>query len=216
MLKTDYNFIKMSQRILSTIIAVSICISCFAVDLSAQDKKDNKRLEITSYLGTLQPHFYAPCVGLGLEYLLTPRISIEGEFNYLPHIAFVNIATTQRLPWDLAEILFMTEEKYRLLWDVNFLFYFDLTKIKRPTMRWFLTVGTGYQYDNEEHIVVHLKTLEQYKYGQRQLHFQNIAFGVGYKIYIKDDWALRVLYKIHRPSDDSITIRLTLGLSYRF
>ena len=107
------------------------------------------------------------------------------------------------------------DAKYRLLWDVNFMFYFDLTRIKRPTMRWFLTVGTGFQYDRREYIYASLITLEQYKYEYGQLHYQ-IGFGVGYKLYIKGDWALRVLYKIHNPPDELQTNRLTLGLSYRF
>ncbi|MDH5405893.1 MAG: porin family protein [Candidatus Aminicenantes bacterium] len=201
----------MSHRILITIIAVSICLSSFAVDLSAQDKKDNKRLEITSYLGTLQPHFYAPCVGLGLEYFISPRVSVDVEINYLPNTAFV----IGGAPWGRYDMTIMESYKYRLLWDVNFMFYFDLTKVKRP-MRWFLTVGTGFQYDRVEYTVVSLSTLEQDKYGYGSFWFQNINFGIGYKINIKDDWALRILYKIHRPSDDSITSRLALGLSYRF
>ncbi len=215
MLKTGYNFIKMSHRILITIIAVFICLSSFAVDLSAQEEKDYKKWEITAYLGTTQL-FYVPCVGLGLEYFTSPRISVDVEINYLPHIAFVNIPTTQRLPWDLAEIFFMTEEKYRLMGDINLLIYLYLSEMKRGVGLYF-TVGTGFQYDSEEHIVVHLKTLEQYKYGHRQLRFQHLTFGVGYKLYIKDDWALRVLYKIHNmPYIDLITTRLALGLSYRF
>ncbi len=214
MLKTGYNFIKMFHRILTTIITVSICLSSFAFDLSAQAKKDDKRLEITSYLGTAQL-FNVPCVGIGVEYFIAPRISLEGEINYLPHIAFVNIPTTQRLPWDLAEIFFMTAENYRLLGDINLLIYLNLSEMKRGEGLYF-TVGTGFQYDSEEHIVVHLKTLEQYKYVHRQLHFQNLTFGVGYKLYIKDDWALRILYKIHMPYIDLITGRLALGLSYRF
>ena len=110
----------------------------------------------------------------------------------------------------------MEGDKYRLLWDINFLFYFDLTRIKRPTMRWFLTIGTGFQYDQVEYIVVSHTALEQYKYTCGEFSFQKTNFGIGYKVNIKGDWALKLLFKIHMPYVDSITSRLVLGLSYRF
>ncbi|TKJ35556.1 hypothetical protein CEE39_00750 [bacterium (candidate division B38) B3_B38] len=205
----------MFYRILITIIAVSICLSSFAVDLSAQEKEDDKRLEITGYLGTVQ-HFYMLFVGLGLEYFLSPRVSVDVEINYLPHIAFVNIPRNKikQAPWDWTEIFSMAQDKYRLLWDINFLFYLKLSELKRAEGLYF-TIGTGYMYDRMQATDIHLKTLEQYKYGYGQLHYQ-IGFGVGYKLYIKEDWALRILYKIHNPPDELMTRRLTLGLSYRF
>ena len=205
----------MSYRILITIIAVSICLSSFAVDLSAQEKKDDKKWEISGNLG-IEHHVYVPCVGLGLEYFLTPRISVEGEFNYLPNIAYALPSPGGKRPLGEADITYIRgDAKYRLLWDINFLFYFDITRIKRPTMRWFLTVGTGYQYDREESTYVSLTTQEQYEYGYGSFWFQ-INFGVGYKLYIKDDWALRTLFKIHNPPDDLQTSRLALGLSHQF
>ena len=214
MLKTGYNFIKMSQRILSTIIAVSICLSCFAVDLSAQENKDDKKWEITAYLGTAQL-FYVPCVGMGVEYFITPRISLEGEINYLSHYAFVSGSASG--PWTSSDKRIMENEIYRLLWDINLLFYFDITKVKRPAMRWFITVGTGYQYDRVEYIFISLVTLEQHKYGYGEFRYQGIPFGVGYKVNIKRDWELRVLFKIHRfPADETQTGRIVLGLGYKF
>ncbi|TKJ31087.1 hypothetical protein CEE39_07520 [bacterium (candidate division B38) B3_B38] len=214
MLKTGYNFIKMSQRILSTIIAVSICLSSFAVDLSAQEKKDDKKWEISSNLG-IEHRVDVPCVGLGLEYFLTPRISLEGEFNYIPKIAHA-LPPRDWYPRGEDVVRIIGEDaKYRLLWDVNFLFYFDLTKVKRPTMRWFLTVGTGFQYDRREYNVVSLSTLELDKYRYGEIYYQ-IGFGAGFEVNIKEDWALRILYKIHNPPDELMTRRLTLGLSYRF
>ncbi|MDH5405896.1 MAG: porin family protein [Candidatus Aminicenantes bacterium] len=206
----------MSYRILITIIAVSICLSSFAVDLSAQEKKDDKRCEISVNLG-IERHVDVPCVGLGLEYFLTPRISLEGEFNYIPKKAYAFPPRDWWHPWGEFNFNFIGEEaKYLLLCDINFLFYFDLTKIKRPTMRWFLTVGTGFQYDRMEYNVVSLSTLELDKYGFGEMHYQPITFGAGFKVNIKEDWALRILYKIHMMALDVITTRLALGLSYRF
>ena len=205
----------MSRNILLIILGAAIALLCLAVDLSAQEKKDDKRCEISVNLG-IERHVYVPCVGLGLEYFLTPRISIEGEFNYIPQIAFA-LPPRDWHPWGEDVVRIIGEDaKYSLLWDVNFLFYFDLTKIKRPTMRWFLTVGTGFQYDRVEYNVVSLSTLEQDKYGYGEIHYQPINFGAGFKVNIKEDWALRILYKIHMMFLDVIATRLALGLSYRF
>ena len=211
--------IKMYRKILITILATAIALLCCGVDLYAQEKKDNKRLEVSCYLGTgnkykLYP-FEVPSYGLGLEYLLTPRISIEGEFNYLPKIASV----AGGAPWGRSDVNITEDKKYRLLWDINLLFYFDITRIKKPAMRCFLTVGTGYQYDRVEFTVVSRTTLEQDKYGYGEFWFQWINFGAGFKLNIKEDWALRLLYRIHHFfyfGEEILTSRLALGLSYRF
>ncbi|MDH5404940.1 MAG: hypothetical protein OEZ30_01285 [Candidatus Aminicenantes bacterium] len=105
---------------------------------------------------------------------------------------------------------------YRILGDINLLFYFDLTRIKRPT-KLFLTVGMGYQYDREEITRFYNTTMEKKKYVYESFWFQFINFGAGLKINISDEWALRLLYKIHRfPAVYTVTKRLALGLSYRF
>ena len=204
--------IKNSSKILIITISIAIALFCWGVDLSAQEKKDIKKWEITGYLGTAQL-FYVPCVGLGLEYFIIPRISIESEINYIPHIAFVSGPAP--IKWTSSDNI-MEDDRYRLLWDINLLFYFDITKVKRPAMRWFITVGTGYQYDRVEYTVISLVTLEQHNYGYGEFIFQRLNLGVGYRVNIKDDWSLKVLYKIHIPYNDLITGRLALGLSYRF
>ena len=198
------------MRSLIAILSVAIILLFCAVDLSAQEKEYDKRLEISGYLGTAQ-HFYMPCVGLGLEYFISPRVSVDVEINYLPNTAFV----IGGAPWGRDDITITEGDRYRLLWDINFLFYLNLSELKRAEGL-YLTVGTGYQYDHQEYTIVSLTNLKQYRYGYGELHYQPITFGVGYKLYIKGDWALRILYKIHNPPDDLITSRLTLGLSYRF
>jgi len=210
------------MKILIAILSVAIVLLCWGDDLSAQEKKDDKRLEISCYFGGggqgsegeygLSP-FEVPSYGLGLEYYLTPRISLEGEINYLPNIASVGI----HLLGGNFEKLIKIDDMYRLMWDINLLFYFDLTRIKRPAMRWFLTVGTGYQYDREEYTFVSRTTLEQHKYGYGEFWVQLINFGAGFKVNITRNWALRLLYKINRFAGESLqTARLALGLSYRF
>ena len=225
MLKTGYNFIKMSHRILITVIAVSICLSCFAVYLSAQDKKDDKMLEISVYLGAgghgtesgYGSTFDVLGFGGGLEYFLTTRISIEGQINYLPNIAYALGSPGGRRPWGEADVNCIgQDEKYRLLWDINLLFYTLPTVGKRP-MRLFITVGIGYHYDRGEGTYISIETQEQFKDGYGSFWFQGINFGGGFKVNIKDNWALRLLYKIHRlGGEEGQTNRLALGLSYRF
>ena len=69
----------------SLIAILSIILLCWGVDLSAQVKKDDKRLEITSYLGTggrgteggYGSTFDVLGFGVGLKYFLTSRMSIE-------------------------------------------------------------------------------------------------------------------------------------------
>ena len=213
------------MKSLIAILSVAICLFCWGVDLSAQEKKDDKKWEISGYFGGggaateggYGSTFAEPCFGLGLEYYLIPRISVEGQISYLPNIAHA-VPSYQDWPFDWSDVILISlNDKYRLLWDVNFLFYFDLTKIKRPSIRWFLTVGTGYQYDREERIYVSLTTLQHFKYGYGSFWFQWITLGGGLKVNIKDDWALRLLYKIHRLGGEGIeTNRFALGLSYRF
>jgi len=216
----------MSRKILITIFVTAIALLCWGVDLSAQEKKDDKKLEITGYFGAggrgteggYGSTFDVLNFGVGLEYFLSPRISIEGQINYLPNIAYALPPYGGLPPWGEAPIhIIGQEQKYRLLWDVNFLFYFDLTKFKKPAMRWFLTVGTGFQYDRVEDIVVSLKTLEQFKYGYGSFWFQMINFGAGFNVNITKDWALRLIYKIHAfAGEEAQTNRLVIGLSYRF
>ncbi len=190
------------MKSLIAILGVAIILPFCAVELSAQENKDNKKGEISGYFGAV-PNFYASGFGLGLEYFLTHCISLDGEINYLLH---------------RGEGDGMDEQKYRLLWDINLLFYFDLTKvIKKPAINLFLTMGTGYQYDSEEYPLVSITTQEQNKYEYEQFSFQWISFGGGLKVNIKEDWALRLLYKIHRLGGEELqTDRLALGLSYRF
>ncbi len=210
------------MKSLIAILSVAIILFFCAADLFAQEKKDDKRWEISGYFGiggssSLDRPFYfnTHCLGLGLEYFLTHRISVEGAINYLPNIAYASPPQDGR-PWGESIVTYTGEdEKYRLLCDINFLFYFDITKIKKPNMRWFLTVGVGYQYDREESTYVSLTTQEQYKYEYGEFHSQ-LTFGVGYNINITGDWALKLLYKIHMPYADVITPRLALGLTYRF
>ena len=206
-----------SMKSLKTILSIAIVLICWGFDLSAQEKKDDKKWEISSYFGGggqgeesgMGNLFEVPCVGLGLEYFLTPRISLEGEINYLPNIAHVSVPLPGRRITE--------DDKYRLLWDINFLFYFGHTESKKSTyIKLFLTVGMGYQYDCEEYILVCLTTLEQYKYEYGQFWFQFPTFGAGLKMKIKGDWTLRLLYKIHRFAGEELqTNRLALGLSYR-
>ena len=217
------------RKILITIFATAIALLCWAVDLSAQEEKDDKKLEITGYFGTGGQgseggtlfEFAGESVlsyGLGLEYLLTPRISIEGEFNYLPNIACAPPPHGWS-PWGESLVTFIGEdEKYRFLCDINLLFYFDLSESQKPTfIRLFLTVGTGYQYDRMEYHVVSLKTLEQSKYGYGKWFFQLINFGAGFKVRIKGNWSLRLLARVHGfPGEDGRTDRLALGISYQF
>ena len=212
---------------LIAILSIAIVLLCYGVDLSAQEKKDDKKWEITGYLGTGErgsdnrygsTFFDVLNFGVGLEYFITPRISIEGQINYLPNTAYALPPYGGLPPWWEAPIhIIGHEQKYRLLWDVNFLFYFDLTKFKKPAMRWFLTVGTGFQYDRVEDIIVSLKTLEQFKYGYGSFWFQMINFGAGFNVNITRDWALRLIYKIHTfAGEEAQTNRIALGLSYRF
>jgi len=136
------------MKTLIAILILAIGLLSFGVSIFAQEKEDDKRLEITGYLGLgststwsllfiIFPFLLADKMpvfsyGMGVEYYITPRISLEGEINYLPN---------------LGEAEGRLDEKYRILGDINFLFYFDLTKIKRPAIRLFLTVGTGYMID---------------------------------------------------------------------
>ncbi|TKJ31092.1 hypothetical protein CEE39_07545 [bacterium (candidate division B38) B3_B38] len=162
------------MKIFTAILSTAICLFCWGNELYAQEEKDNKKWEISGYFGAggngseteIRPFYFdVSSYGFGLEYYLIPRISIEGEINYLPHTAHA-LPSFQHFPWDWSDITFIGEEqKYRLLWGINFLFYFDITKIKKPAMRWFLTVGTGFQYDRAESTYVLLETLEQYEYG---------------------------------------------------
>ena len=205
----------MSSNILITTISIAIALLCWGVELSAQEKKDDKKLEITGYFGEGQC-FTVPYFGLGLEYFIIPGISIEGQINYLPNIAYA-LDTSGDWPWAPSEARIISDDqKYRLLWDINLLFYTRPTKSKRPA-RLFLTLGMGYQYDRAEYTVVFLKTMEQYKYGYGSVWFQRLIFGAGLKVNIKEHWALRLLYKVHGfPSDDTLTSSFTLGLSYIF
>ena len=214
------------MKSLIAILSVAIILLFYAADISAEENKDDKKLEITGYFGTggrgteggYGSTFDVLNFGVGLEYFLSPRISIEGQINYLPNTAYALPPYGGLPPWGQVPIhIIRQEQKYRLLWDVNFMFYFDITKIKKPTMRWFLTVGTGYQYDRVEDIVVSLKTLEQFKYGYGSFWFQMINFGAGFNINITRDWALRLLYKIHTfAGEETQTNIIALGLSYRF
>ena len=217
--------IKMSSKILIITISIAIALFCWGIDLSAQEREDDKRWEITGYFGAAGrgteggygSTFDVPSYGLGVELYLTPHISLEGEINYLPNIAYAD-PPYQDWPLDWLDVTRISlEDKYRLLWDINFLFYFDISRIKRPKMRLFLTVGTGYQYDREEIIFVSITTLEQYKYEYGSFWFQWLSFGGGLKVNIKDNWALRLLYKIHRLGGEEMeTNRFAVGLSYRF
>ena len=201
----------MYRKILITILATAIALLCCGVDLSAQERKEIKKWEISGYFGAggngrdgpIRPfYFNTYCIGVGLEYYFTPRISLEGEINYLPHL--------------LEEDNSIELDMYRILGDINLLFYFDLTKIKRPT-KLFLTLGMGYQYDREEITRFYHTTMEKKKYVYESFWFQFINFGAGLKMNISDEWALRLLYKIHRfPAEYTITKRLAFGLSYRF
>ena len=215
--------IKMSSKILIITIGIAIALLCWGVDLSAQEKKDDKRLEITCYLGAggrgsenrYGSTFDVLGFGVGLEYFLTPRISIEGQINYLPNISYVLGSGGSGPEVDLQYVI-KQAEKYRLLWDINLLLYTLPTVSKRP-MRAFITVGIGYQYDREESTYISIETQEQFKYGYGSFWFQRITFGAGLKVNIKTDWSLKLLYKIHNFMCDEIhTSRLTLGLSYRF
>ncbi len=185
-----------------------------AVDLYAQEKNDDKKLEITGYFGAggngrdgpIRPfYFNTYCIGVGLEYYFTPRISLEGEINYLPHLG-------------LREEYGVKSDLHRLLWDINLLFYFNLIKvIKKPVLRLFITAGTGYQYDRGEITRFYHTTMEQHKDVFENFWPQGLIIGAGLKVNIKDEWALRLLYKIHRfPAEYTITKRLAFGLSYRF
>ena len=152
---------------------------------------------------------------MGLEYFLNPRISIEGQINYLPNIAYA-LASGGSSPGADLQYVVREDEKYRLLWDINLLFYTLPTESKRP-MRLFITVGIGYQYDRGEDTIVSLPTQEQFKYGYGSFWFQFLNLGAGLKIDIKENWSLRLLYKIHRfLAEETQTNRLALGLSYRF
>ena len=83
-----------SMKSLIAILSIAIVLLFCAVDLSAQEKKDDKRLEISGYFGaggngsdlSRLYYFNTYSIGLGLEYYITPRISLEGEINYLPHL----------------------------------------------------------------------------------------------------------------------------------
>ena len=215
--------IKMSSKILIITIGIAIALLCWGVDLSAQDKKEDKRLEISVYLGAgghgtesgLGSTFDVLGFGGGLEYFLSPRISIEGQINYLPNIAYA-IGSGGSGPGVDLQYVIKQADKYRLLWDINLLFYTLPTVGKRP-MRLFITVGIGYQYDRGEGTYISIETQEQFKYGYGSFWFQGINFGAGFKVNIKDDWALRLLYKIHKlGGEEGQTNRLALGLSYRF
>lgn len=115
------------------------------------------------------------------------------------------------------EIPIKKDDKYRILWNINFLFYFPISEIKKLAIRLFLTAGIGYQYDRVELTVVSLPTMEQNKYGYGEFNFQLINFGAGLKVNIKDDCTLRLLYKVNNFwGEELLTSRLALGLSYRF
>ena len=210
------------MKSLTAILSVAIILLFCAADLSAQEKEDDKRLEITGYFGAggraregqFRSYSTTHFVGLGLEYYLSPRIALEGEINYLPNIASVSGGA----PWGRSDLIITKDEKYRLLWGINLLFYFDRPKIiKRPAIRLYLSAGTGYQYDRVEFNVVSLTTLEQYKYGYAEFAFQWISIGAGLKVNIIDGLAVRLLYKINRFGGEGLqTNRLALGLSYRF
>lgn len=193
----------MYRKILLIILGAAIALLCCGVDLSAQEKED-KPWEISGYFGLGSTSTGSPLFiifpflladkmpvfsyGMGVEYYITHRISLEGEINYLPN---------------LGEAEDDLDEKYRLLGDINFLFYFDLTMIKRPAIRLFLTVGTGYMID--------------YEYKHRNILFQGPCFGAGLKVKIKDRFSFRILTKIHRPAgEETQTDRFAVGISYRF
>ena len=212
-----FNRAIVSMKSLIAILSISIVLLFWGVDLSAQEKKEIKKWEITVYFGKgntyeLSP-FKVPSYGLGVEYSLTPFIGVEGEINYLPGIAHVSY-----LPFSRSEIPIKRDEKYRLLWNINFLFHFNLTKIiKKPTIRLFLTGGIGYQYDLVEFIIVSFPTLEEYKRAYSQLFLQFPTLGGGIKVNVIGHLAVRLLYKIHRFWGEELqTSRLSLGLSYRF
>ncbi|MFB0519496.1 MAG: outer membrane beta-barrel protein [Acidobacteriota bacterium] len=207
----------------SLVAILSIVLLCWGVDLSAQEKKDDKKLEITGYFGAggrgtegrYGSTFDVPSCGLGVELYLTPHISLEGEINYLPNTAYVHGPAPGGMPgW--SDEYRIKDEKYRLLWNINALFYFDIPNIKR-NVSIFITAGIGFQYDRVEYTVGSFTTLEQVKYGRGQSWFQFPTFGGGLKLNIKGDWSLRFLYKIHRFAGEGLqTNRFALGLSCRF
>lgn len=210
----------MFPKIFLTIILVTLILLSLGVVLSAQEE-DNKKVEITCYLGKGgqgtegAPIIYeAGSYGLGIEYYFTHHISVEGEINYLPDISCIG-----HHPFSRSEIPIKRDEKYRLLWNLNFLFYFfDLTKIiKKPTVRFFLTGGIGYQYDREEYIIVSIPTLRHYKCECGEFFFQFPTLGAGIKVNIIDSLAVKFLYKIHLfGGEERQTNRYAIGLSYRF
>ena len=73
------------MKSLKTILSAAIVFLCWGVNLSAQEKKDDKRLEITGYFGGgsrgteggYGSTFDVPSFGLGLEYFLTSRMCIK-------------------------------------------------------------------------------------------------------------------------------------------
>jgi len=79
-LKIGYNIIEVSMKTLIAILNIAIGFLFFTVELYAQEKKDDKRLDISYYLGTggrgsenrYGSTFEVPSVGMGLEYFLTP------------------------------------------------------------------------------------------------------------------------------------------------
>ncbi|TKJ35561.1 hypothetical protein CEE39_00775 [bacterium (candidate division B38) B3_B38] len=74
-----------SMKSLIAILSISIVLLCYGDDLSPQEKKDDKRLEISGYFGTggqateggQGSAFDVLGFGVGLEYFLTSRMSIE-------------------------------------------------------------------------------------------------------------------------------------------
>ncbi len=72
---------------LIAILSASLCLFCWGVDLSAQENKNDKRLETTGYFGAggrrteggYGSNFYVLGFGVGLKYFLTSRMSIEWE-----------------------------------------------------------------------------------------------------------------------------------------
>ena len=186
-----------SMKSLIAILSISIVLLCYGVDLSAQEKKDDKRLEITGYFGTggkardgqLIPfYFTSHCIALGLEYYLNPRISVEGQITYLPNIAYTNFPPKWRPGGEhaITSVIVREDEKYRLLLNINLLFYFDFIKIKIPAISLYLSAGTGYQYDRVEFNVVTRPTLGQYKFEYGEFCFQWISIGAGFKVNITD------------------------------
>ncbi|MDH5715376.1 MAG: outer membrane beta-barrel protein [Candidatus Aminicenantes bacterium] len=224
----------MFQRIL-IIIGVTIGLLCCGINLYAQ-KKDEKRMEASCYLGIGRAFYTAdkltlsefdvPCFSLGLEYFITPRISLQGEVHYLPNSSRAVVYSTDSLnyvngEW-ITEYLTIEGANYRLFGDISFLFYFNIPKTKKA-VKIFLTGGlSAFFYDHAAYTIIIPSISKRYEIKRGELClavFYPIidTFGAGLKVKIKEDWSLRLLYKIHGFGREELrNVRLALGLSYRF